>query len=141
MPRLKFSKIPTTSVECLDCCLDFTAPPPSVTAVQLSSCFYGIQSYVLRSCRVAHKSKKHNLLRTKSHFDHCSFATRIPALGSNSIGVNQCHLHGQSSLNTSCSDAINCNLLEPPPAIGKSTLTAALTSEKMAIPCLPRQYG
>ncbi|PWW80785.1 hypothetical protein C7212DRAFT_355817 [Tuber magnatum] len=136
MPRLKFSEIPRTLVECLDCCLDFTAPsPPFVTVLSLET---AVPPTKVKSTIFCEQT----------------------ALGSYSTGVNQCHLQGQSSLNKSCSDAINCNLLEPVspralwppppriqrrncelPAIGKSTLTAALPSEKMAIPCLPRQYG
>ncbi|KAG0130894.1 hypothetical protein HOY82DRAFT_578989 [Tuber indicum] len=157
MPRLKFSKIPRTSVECLDCCLDFTAPPLRYCLLP----FTGKSRVMSLEAAVSPtKAKSTTFCEQSPTLIIVPFATRIAALGSNSIGVNQCHLHGQSSLNKSCSDAINCNLLEPvslqtlwppppktqrrnrePPAIGKSTLTAALTSEKMAIPCLPRQYG
>ncbi|RPA96676.1 hypothetical protein L873DRAFT_1829325 [Choiromyces venosus 120613-1] len=118
MPRLKFSKIPRTTVECLDCCLDFTAPPlhyccATLVMVLWQYCF-SPGSPELCLWKLLCRPQNPTLIIVP-------FATRIAALGSNSIEVNQCYL--QLS------------------AIGKSTLTAALPSEKMTIPCLPRQYG
>ncbi|PUU82454.1 hypothetical protein B9Z19DRAFT_1099168 [Tuber borchii] len=95
MPRLKFSKTPRTSVECLDCCLDFAAP---------------LFSRVMSLEAAVPPTKVKDTTFCKQTVP-ASFPSNIMATAPQN------------------------------PKTGESTLTAALASEKMAIPCLPRQYG
>ncbi|CUS13039.1 unnamed protein product [Tuber aestivum] len=120
MPRLNFSKIPRTSVECLDCCLDFTAPPLLYCCTILvmllwQYCLSPGGPELSLEAAVPPTKVKSTICEQSPSLIIVPFATRIAALGSYSTGLNQTHLQGQSSLNKSCSDAVNCNLLEPAP--------------------------